>query len=62
MSRSSATFWKVARQNVDDLPGCPPYLSEPAYANLLYFPYCHVRMQYFMHESIDILLIWHRDA
>ncbi|OJT06080.1 hypothetical protein TRAPUB_3015 [Trametes pubescens] len=41
MSRSSAHFWKSARQNVGGLPDLPPYLSEPEYANLMFFPYCH---------------------
>ncbi|KAM5535209.1 hypothetical protein V8D89_011145 [Ganoderma adspersum] len=39
--RSSAPFWKVARKNVDGLPDCPQYLSEPAYANLMFFAHCH---------------------
>ena len=42
MSRSSAPFWKAARQQVPGLPDCPPYLSEPAYANLAFFSHCHV--------------------
>ncbi|EIW60441.1 uncharacterized protein TRAVEDRAFT_98847, partial [Trametes versicolor FP-101664 SS1] len=42
MSRSSARFWKSARQTVEGLPDLPPYLSEPEYANLMFFPYCHV--------------------
>ena len=37
-------MWKVARSNVEDLPDCPAHLSEPAYANLAFFPYCHVRI------------------
>ncbi|KAH9935794.1 uncharacterized protein B0H18DRAFT_423867 [Fomitopsis serialis] len=41
MSRNSASMWKAARANVKDLPDCPPHLSEPAYANLAFFPYCH---------------------
>ncbi|KAI0646993.1 hypothetical protein C8Q79DRAFT_1009145 [Trametes meyenii] len=41
MSRTSAPFWKSARRNVDDLPECPSSLSEPAYANLMFFPHCH---------------------
>ncbi|KAI0645556.1 hypothetical protein C8Q79DRAFT_910119 [Trametes meyenii] len=41
MSRNSAPFWKAARQQVEGLPECPPFLSEPQYANLLFFPYCH---------------------
>ena len=41
MSRSSAPFWKAARQQLE-LPECPPHLSEPAYANLVFFFHCHV--------------------
>ncbi|EJF65802.1 hypothetical protein DICSQDRAFT_177237 [Dichomitus squalens LYAD-421 SS1] len=41
MSRTSAPFWKSARQTVEGLPDCPPYLSEPAYANLMFFALCH---------------------
>lgn len=42
MSRQSAPFWKAARQLVEGLPDCPPYLSEPEYANLAFFSHCHV--------------------
>ncbi|OBZ75564.1 hypothetical protein A0H81_04660 [Grifola frondosa] len=41
MNRSSAYIWKAARQNIEGLPQCPPFLSEPAYANLLFSPHCH---------------------
>ncbi|RPD57570.1 hypothetical protein L226DRAFT_610613 [Lentinus tigrinus ALCF2SS1-7] len=41
MSRQSEPFWKAARRRVEGLPECPPFLSEPAYANLVFFPYCH---------------------
>ncbi|KZT71821.1 hypothetical protein DAEQUDRAFT_723911 [Daedalea quercina L-15889] len=41
MSRGSAGMWKAARANVKGLPDCPPHLSEPVYANLVFFPYCH---------------------
>ncbi|KAI1795932.1 hypothetical protein LXA43DRAFT_970337 [Ganoderma leucocontextum] len=40
-SRSSAPFWKSARKNAEGLPDCPQYLSEPAYANLMFFAHCH---------------------
>ena len=42
MRRSSITIWQAARRNVPDLPDCPPELSEPAYANLLFTTNCHV--------------------
>ncbi|GBE83905.1 hypothetical protein SCP_0509640 [Sparassis crispa] len=41
MTRTSAHLWKAARKNVDGLPDCPPYLSEPEYANLAFSPHCH---------------------
>ncbi|KAH9951402.1 hypothetical protein B0H21DRAFT_718883 [Amylocystis lapponica] len=41
MSRRSAFVWKTARRNIKDFPECPPHLSEPAYANLAFSPYCH---------------------
>ena len=42
MSRRSASAWRAARANVEGLPDCPPHLSEPEYANLLFFSYCNV--------------------
>ncbi|EPT04584.1 hypothetical protein FOMPIDRAFT_82129 [Fomitopsis schrenkii] len=41
MNRNSASIWKAARVNVDGFPDCPAHLSEPAYAFLAFFPYCH---------------------
>ncbi|KZT71787.1 hypothetical protein DAEQUDRAFT_665528 [Daedalea quercina L-15889] len=41
MHHSSANMWKAARANIAGLPDCPPYLSEPAFANLAFSPYCH---------------------
>ncbi|KAI0725257.1 hypothetical protein C8Q72DRAFT_615136 [Fomitopsis betulina] len=41
MSRRSAQTWRAARANVEELPDCPAHLSEPQYANLLFFPYCN---------------------
>ncbi|TFK91346.1 hypothetical protein K466DRAFT_327075 [Polyporus arcularius HHB13444] len=41
MSRGSAPSWRAARKQVDGLPDCPPFLSEPAYANLVFFTECH---------------------
>lgn len=47
MSRSSIVIWRSARQLSSDIqvigmPECPPFLSEPAYANLAFDSYCHV--------------------
>ncbi|KAG1869591.1 hypothetical protein F4604DRAFT_1584420 [Suillus subluteus] len=43
LQRSSASAWKTARLQVDDLPDCPQDMSEPQYANLVFYPHCHVR-------------------
>ncbi len=42
MSRNAAKFWERARMQVEDIPDKPAHLSEPAYANLLFFTHCHV--------------------
>jgi hypothetical protein len=49
MSRSSIAIWRSARELSSDkqvvgIPECPPYLSEPAYANLAFDAHCHVRI------------------
>ncbi|THH33112.1 hypothetical protein EUX98_g1055 [Antrodiella citrinella] len=41
MSRKSIFLWKAARGNVEGLPECPSFLTEPAYANLAFFNHCH---------------------
>ncbi|KAI0797802.1 hypothetical protein C8Q75DRAFT_801719 [Abortiporus biennis] len=41
LSKNSIGIWRSARGNIEGLPDCPPYLSEPAYANLLFSPHCH---------------------
>ncbi|KAI0705067.1 hypothetical protein C8T65DRAFT_830619 [Cerioporus squamosus] len=41
MSRDAAHFWEKARKQVRDIPDKPAHLSEPAYANLLFFTHCH---------------------
>ncbi len=42
MSRNALSFWKEARKQVIGLPDPPPGVSEPAYANFLFFNQCHV--------------------
>ncbi len=42
MSRKYEFLWKAARAGVAGLPDIPPWLSEPAYANLVFFTNCHV--------------------
>ncbi|KAI9462996.1 hypothetical protein HD554DRAFT_1428941 [Boletus coccyginus] len=41
MDKSSAFVWKTARRQVDDLPDCPADLTEPEYANLVFYARCH---------------------
>ncbi len=42
MSRESALLWQGARQNIEGLPDCPTFLSEPAFANLVFDTSCYV--------------------
>ncbi|KAF8549751.1 hypothetical protein OG21DRAFT_1420858, partial [Imleria badia] len=44
MDKSSAFVWKIARRQVSGLPDCPADLSEPEYANLVF--YAHVAQGY----------------
>ncbi|KAG1889682.1 uncharacterized protein F5891DRAFT_1177098 [Suillus fuscotomentosus] len=41
MHRSSMSVWKNARDNVPNMPDCPPFWTEPHYANLAFDPHCH---------------------
>ncbi|KAK0506678.1 hypothetical protein EDD18DRAFT_1273677 [Armillaria luteobubalina] len=41
MSRSSEIVWRTARSDIPKLPGPPPGLSEPAWANLAFDSTCH---------------------
>jgi len=57
MSRSSTAIWKSARQLSSDkqvigIPECPFYLSEPAYANLAFDPYCHNCLANNIHQIV----------
>jgi hypothetical protein len=53
--RSSVSIWIAARKNVPDLPDCPPYMSEPQFANLVFDTHCHVRFTFFLlsHQAPD---------
>ena len=42
MDRASTFVWKTARGQVQGLPDCPADLTEPEYANLVFYPRCHV--------------------
>ncbi|KAI0822848.1 hypothetical protein BC628DRAFT_1326507 [Trametes gibbosa] len=41
MQHSAISIWRHAREGIVDLPECPPDLTEPAYANLLFDHHCH---------------------
>ncbi|KAI0784929.1 hypothetical protein C8Q75DRAFT_809482 [Abortiporus biennis] len=41
MSKTSLPLWKAARKSVKDLPDCPSFLSEPAYADLAFDGHCY---------------------
>ncbi|KAF8067025.1 hypothetical protein FPV67DRAFT_1225260 [Lyophyllum atratum] len=42
MSRTSRVVWREALESVRGLPPCPPDLTEPQYASLLFEQYCFV--------------------
>ncbi|KAF8133325.1 hypothetical protein EV363DRAFT_1215048 [Boletus edulis] len=46
MVKSSAFVWKAARRQIDRLPDCPADLTEPQYANLVFYPRCHICGKY----------------
>ncbi|KAJ8085525.1 hypothetical protein PM082_004343 [Marasmius tenuissimus] len=53
MSRSAEAVWKASRRNVD-LPDPFPDMSEPAFANLLFYPHCKFCDQ----ATNDNLILW----
>ncbi|KAI0665801.1 hypothetical protein C8Q78DRAFT_985695, partial [Trametes maxima] len=38
--KDDKSVWRLARKNVEDLPGLPPWLSERAYAALCFDRFC----------------------
>ncbi|KAF8913174.1 hypothetical protein CPB84DRAFT_1841573 [Gymnopilus junonius] len=40
LNKSSVSIWKASFSDISDLPECPADMSEPAWANLLFSPYC----------------------
>ncbi|KAH6916746.1 hypothetical protein BKA70DRAFT_1250428 [Coprinopsis sp. MPI-PUGE-AT-0042] len=42
MHRSSVSTWRASFAEVVDLPECPAGMAEPAWANLVFWPHCHV--------------------
>ena len=57
MDKSSAFVWKTARRQVNGLPDCPIDLTEPEYANLVFYARCHVRM---LADGFNCSEMWHR--
>ncbi|KAI9454596.1 hypothetical protein HD554DRAFT_2244476 [Boletus coccyginus] len=45
MDKASAFVWKTARRKIRGLPDCPADMTEPEYANLLFYSRCHVRTE-----------------
>jgi len=43
MDKALAFVWRTARRQVRGLPDCPADMTEPEYANLLFYSRCHVR-------------------
>lgn len=43
MDKSATSVWRSARRQVEGLPDCPDDLTEPEYANLVFYARCHVR-------------------
>jgi hypothetical protein len=43
LSKAAICIWRSALANVPDLPACPPEMSLPAWANLVFDTHCHVR-------------------
>ncbi|KAI9454591.1 hypothetical protein HD554DRAFT_2031241 [Boletus coccyginus] len=43
MDKASEFVWKTARGQVRGLPDCPADMTEPEYANLVFYSRCHVR-------------------
>ncbi|KAL7278258.1 hypothetical protein ACG7TL_008234 [Trametes sanguinea] len=39
-------IWRVCREGAEDIPPLPPFMSEPAYAHLLFAPFCHEQRGY----------------
>ncbi|RPD66066.1 hypothetical protein L226DRAFT_566545 [Lentinus tigrinus ALCF2SS1-7] len=51
MNRGNSGLWRAARTNVPGLPECPPFLSEPAYANVVFFSHCHLCLKNAQHPK-----------
>lgn len=47
MTRSARHLWVASFRNVPGVPPCPPYISEPRYAAVLFDQYCFVRRLFY---------------
>lgn len=48
----------AARRSIREMPDCPPYLSEPAYARLVFDVHCYVRRSLYMDYTALIYVIY----
>ncbi|KAF8605499.1 hypothetical protein BDV93DRAFT_438725, partial [Ceratobasidium sp. AG-I] len=53
LTRSMASVWRNALARIKGLPPCPTHMTEPAYAALIYSPWCSVNT--FNHTQSNIL-------
>ena len=58
MDKSSGFVWKTARRQAKGLPDCPLDLTEPEYANLVFYARCHVRTD--PADDLGRSEMWHR--
>ena len=61
MDKSSAFVWKAARRQTNGLPDCPVDLTEPEYANLVFYARCYVRSTD-PADDVDRSEMWHRSV
>lgn len=54
MTRTAVRLWKAARMNVDGLPDCPPHLSEPKYADLVFDTRCQVEISSLRQQGLRL--------
>lgn len=54
MSKNSASFWRAARNNLG-MPECPADVSEPQYADLVFFRGCYVRLRTVRRILIEVI-------
>ena len=65
LSRNATTVWKAALSR-EDVPECPSWMTEPAWASLLFEPVCqvspnHYRRRYYLLILVRLVL-WHQEC